>query len=270
MERNRPCTAPKPERRRMNLLTTITPADAALVAAAFILGGMVKGALGFGLPLTTMAILPFFVPVDAALAVNVVVLFLTNIAQFLQMGQMRETATRFAPVLWGIAIGVPLGTAMVSAFSDEFLLLALGAVVVTFSALSLSSVNLGLRPSQERPAGWIAGISGGIVGALTTVGGPLFVMYLVGLRVERREFLSALSLFFILSAVLVSGAFLLVGLFTPERLFLAAVALPAAIAGMWLGNRMAAYVPAHRFRALVLVVLGCLGLNLLWRGISGG
>ncbi|TVP94020.1 MAG: hypothetical protein EA338_13225, partial [Roseinatronobacter sp.] len=76
----------------MNFLTTITPADAALVAAVFVLGGMVKGALGFGLPLTTMAILPFFVPVDAALAVNVVVLFLTNIAQFLQMGQMRETA----------------------------------------------------------------------------------------------------------------------------------------------------------------------------------
>jgi len=254
----------------MNFLPAITPADAALVAMVFVLGGMVKGALGFGLPLTTMAILPFFVPIDAALAVNVVVLFLTNIAQFLQMGQMRETAVRFAPVMWGIVIGVPLGTVMVSAFSDDILLLALGAVVVTFSALSLSAVNLGIRASQERPAGWIAGILGGIVGALTTVGGPLFVMYLVGLQVERREFLSALSMFFILSAVLVSGAFLLVGLFTPERLLLAAVALPAAMGGMWLGNRMVAYVPAHRFRALVLVVLGFLGLNLLWRGFSGG
>ena len=254
----------------MSSWITITPADAALVTAVFVLGGMVKGAMGFGMPLTTMAILPFFVPVDVALAVNVVVLFLTNIAQFLQMGQMRETATRFAPVLWGIVIGVPLGTAMVSSFSDEFLLLALGAVVVTFSVLSLSAVNLGLAPRQERSAGWVAGILGGIVGALTTVGGPLFVMYLVGLQVERREFLSALSLFFILSAMLISGAFLLVGLFTPERLLLAAFALPAAIGGMWLGNRMVAYVPTHRFRALVLVVLGCLGVNLLWRGFSGG
>lgn len=254
----------------MSYWQTVTPADAVLVAAAFVLGGMVKGALGFGLPLTTMAILPFFVPVDVALAVNVVVLFLTNIAQFLQMGQMRETATRFAPVLWGIVIGVPLGTAMVSIFSDEVLLLALGAVVVTFSALSLSSVNLALSPAQERPGGWAAGILGGVVGALTTVGGPLFVMYLVGLRVERREFLSALSLFFILSAVLISGAFLLVGLFSPERLLLAAVALPAAICGMWLGNRMVDFVPTHRFRALVLVVLGCLGANLLWRGLNAG
>lgn len=254
----------------MSDILTITPFDAVLVAAVFVLGGMVKGALGFGMPLTTMAILPFFVPVEVALAVNVVVLLLTNIAQLLQMGQIRATATRFAPILWGIVIGVPVGSAMVSVFSDDILLLALGVVVVGFSALSLSSVNLGLTPAQERPAGWIAGILGGMVGALTTVGGPLFVMYLVGLNIDRREFLSALSLCFILSAVLISGAFLLVGVFTPERLLLAGISLPAAIAGMWVGNKMVGFVPAERFRALVLLVLGFLGANLLWRGMTGG
>jgi uncharacterized membrane protein YfcA len=254
----------------MVIFSTITLLDMALVAASFILGGMVKGALGFGLPLTTMALLPFFVPIDAALAVNVVVLFLTNIAQFLQMGQMRETAQRFAPVLWGIVIGVPLGALMITSFSDALLMLALGAVVVVFSGLSLGKVNLQIAPMRERSAGWAAGILGGAVGAMTTVGGPLFVMYLLGLQTERREFLSALSLFFILSAALISGAFVLVGVFTLERLVLSGVALPAAIAGMWLGNRMVAQVPAQKFRALVLAVLGCLGLNLIWRGVMGG
>ncbi|MCH8467666.1 MAG: sulfite exporter TauE/SafE family protein, partial [Roseinatronobacter sp.] len=62
----------------------------------------------------------------------------------------------------------------------------------------------------------------------------------------------------------------LVGVFTAERLFLSAIALPAAIAGMWLGNRMVARVPAQKFRALFLEVLGCLGLNLVWRGLTGG
>lgn len=254
----------------MVIFSTITLLDMALVAASFILGGMVKGALGFGLPLTTMALLPFFVPIDAALAVNVVVLFLTNIAQFLQMGQMRDTARRFAPVLWGIVIGVPLGALMITSFSDSLLMLALGAVVVAFSGLSLGKVNLFISPARERGAGWAAGILGGAVGAMTTVGGPLFVMYLLGLQTERREFLSALSLFFILSAVLISGAFVLVGVFTAERLFLSAIALPAAIAGMWLGNLMVARVPAQKFRALVLAVLLCLGLNLIWRGVTGG
>ena len=251
------------------VLATIDPGTAALVACVFVLGGLVKGALGFGLPLTTMAMLPLFVPVDAALAINVVVLFLTNIAQFVQMGQMHATARRFAPVLGGILIGVPLGTAMVSSVSDNALLTALGAVVVVFTILSLTKTGLVLAPRHERPMGWVAGVTGGIVGAMTTVGGPLFVMYLVGLGVERRVFLSALSLFFILSALLISGAFLVVGIFDSTRMILAALAFPAALTGMWAGNWLGARVPAHRFKTLILTVLGCLGANLLWRGISG-
>lgn len=254
----------------MPVLDLIDPASAGSVAAIFVLGGMVKGAMGFGLPLTTMALMPFVLPVDVALAINVLVLFLTNIAQFVQMGQMRETARRFAPVLWGIGIGVGLGSALVTSISDDALLLALGAVVVGFAALSMTGANLSVPATRERPAGWVTGVLGGGVGALTTVGGPLFVMYLVGLGVDRRMFLSAISLFFLLSAVLISGAFLWVGMFDVQRILLAAIALPAALAGMSIGDRIGARVPAHRFRGLVLAVLGVLGLNLLWRGFSGG
>lgn len=246
------------------------PASAAVIALAFLSGGLVKGALGFGLPLTTMAILPFFVPVDVALAVNVVVLFLTNVAQFAQMGQMRATALRFAPVLAGIVIGVPLGSLLVTGLSDRALLLALGAVVVVFALISWRAPHLAIAPARERPLGWVAGLAGGVVGALTTVGGPLFVMYLVGLGLDRRLFLSALSLFFLVSAMLISGAFLVVGLFDAERLALAAIAVPAAVLGMRAGDRLGARVPAARFRALVLAVLGVLGANLVWRGLGGG
>lgn len=251
----------------MDVIGQIDLSSAGIVAAIFVLGGIVKGAMGFGLPLTTVALMPFFLPVEVALAVNVLVLFLTNIAQFVQMGQMRATTLRFAPVLWGILIGVGLGSVFVTRISDDALLLALGTVVVAFALLSLSSANLSVPAHRERQTGWITGILGGVVGALTTVGGPLFVMYLVGLGVERRLFLSAISLFFLLSAILISGAFLLAGMFDAQRVLLAAVALPAALAGMWIGDQIGLRVPARRFRALVLVVLGVLGLNLIWSGL---
>jgi uncharacterized membrane protein YfcA len=44
--------------------------------------------------------------------------------------------------------------------------------------------------------------------------------------------------------------------------------LPAA-AGMWLGRRLSRRVDAARFRAIVLVLLAVLGLNLLRRAIFG-
>ena len=254
----------------MPIPATIDPVTTAAVLAVFLLGGIVKGALGFGLPLTAMAILPFLISVEAALAINALILVATNVAQFVQMRQMRETVLRFAPVLWGIAIGVAGGTAMVSLFSDDALLVTLGGAVVGFTALSVAAPNLRLPPAGERPFGFLAGISGGVLMPLTTVGGPMYVMYLVGLSVDRRVFLSAVSLFLLVSSVLIVGAFIIVGMFDGERLLLAALALPAAIAGMSAGNRLGARLPAARFRMLVLGILGVLGLNLLWRGLSGG
>ena len=163
-------------------------AGLSLLAAIFFLGGMVKGALGFGLPLTTMAILPLFVPVDFALAVNALVLPLTNVAQFLQARRMRETLVRFRYVLGGIVLGVPIGATLVSLVSDNGLRIALGCFVLLFIALTLSRPSFAIAAGVEHPVGAGVGFAAGIVGALTTANGPLFVMYLVGLKVDRQLF----------------------------------------------------------------------------------
>lgn len=238
------------------------------VALIFVFGGITKGALGFGLPLMTMAMLPFVIPVQAALAINAVVLPLTNVIQFVQARQMAPTIRRFYPVLAGVVVGVPLGAALVSVVSENALTAALGGFVVFFSVLSLAMPQLELPAARERSIGSWVGLVAGIVGALTTVNGPFFVMYLLGLRAERTLFLSAISLFFIVSGALIAGAFWLAGLFDQTRLALATVSLLAAMLGMYLGNRLAAQIPARQFRVMVLVVLCVLGLNLLWRGLN--
>lgn len=254
----------------MPLFVTMDAATVAGVLGVFVLGGMVKGALGFGLPLTTMAMLPFLIPVEAALALNILMLVFTNIAQLIQIGRVRETVVAYAPVLWGTMLGVPAGAAMVSVFSDNALLGALGVMVLAFSALSLAAPNLSIPASRARPVGWGVGIAAGTVSALTTVGGPLYVMYLVGLRTERDMFLSGLSLLFIFSASLVAVAFLWLGLFDAERLALFALAFPAALLGMGAGNWLGKRLSAERFRAVVLLALAVLGANLLWRALAGG
>ncbi len=254
----------------MPLFVTMDAATVAGVLAVFVLGGMVKGALGFGLPLTTMAMLPFLIPVEAALTLNILMLVFTNIAQLLQIGRVRETVETCAPLLWGTALGVPAGAAMVSVFSDDALLGALGVMVLAFSALSLAAPNLSIPATRAGPVGWGVGIAAGALTALTTVGGPFYVMYLVGLRTERDMFLSALSLLFMFSAALVAGAFLWLGMFSAERLALFALAFPAALLGMRAGNWLGRRMSAERFRAVVLLALAVLGANLLWRAVSGG
>lgn len=253
----------------MNLIADLTTLDVATIAAIFLLGGLVKGALGFGLPLVTMSILPLVVSVDFALAINALVLPFTNFKQFFGAACMRETIWRFRYVLGGIVVGVPIGAVLVSIITDQVLMLSLGISIICFVVLTVASPELKIPKRHDSEVAGAVGLLGGIVGALTTANGPIFLMHLVAMKVERTMFISALGLLFIVSGVLISGAFWLAGLMDAARVAVAAISLPAALAGMSAGDTVGQHIPAEIFRRIVIGVLCLLALNLIVRGLAG-
>ena len=102
---------------------------------------------------------------------------------------------------------------------------------------------------------------------MTTVNGPFFIMYLLGLNIDRREILATLGLLFV-----VSGAcFLIFGLFgilTVERAQLGMVCAIFAMIGMRVGDRIVRYVDREFFRRLVLSGLFILGFNIFLRNLG--
>ena len=129
-------------------------------------------------------------------------------------------------------------------------------------------MRINFSGSGERRPAEGGGRFAGIVGALTTANGPLFVMYLVGLKIERRLYLSALSLFFILTGVLISGTFFLAGLIDLSRIGMGSFAVLASFAGMVIGNGLAKRISAERFRLVVLSFLAILAVNLVLTGAA--
>lgn len=235
------------------------------VLGIFLLGGVIKGGLGFGLPLVTISLLPLVIPTGFALAINVIVFPLMNLIQFVQAGEMRATLSRFRLMLFGIVVGVPIGAVLLSSLDEEPLIFCLGLFVSAFALFS--GVNPRLRiPAARRPlAEGVAGVAAGVIGTLTSTNGPVFVTYLTGIGAERRVMISALGLFFLFSGVLIAGSFWVIGFMNLPRVLIAlACTLPAGL-GMWIGNRLAGRLPAETFRKLVLLVLFCLGINMMLR-----
>ncbi|NIA69302.1 sulfite exporter TauE/SafE family protein [Pelagibius litoralis] len=235
------------------------------VLGIFFLGGLIKGALGFGLPLVTIALLPLVIPTGLALAVNVVVFPIMNVFQFVQAGMMRETLGRFPMMLLGILLGVPMGALLLSGLDEELLIFCLGLFVAVFAIFN--GINPRLRiPESRRPlAEGLSGVAAGILGTLTSTNGPVFVTYLTGIGAERRVMISALGLFFLFSGFLIAGSFWFIGIMNGPRLLMALTCtLPAGL-GMWVGNRLAGRLPAESFRKLILLVLFCLGINMMLR-----
>ena len=242
----------------------VDPASLVLVLAAYLLAGMVKGALGFGLPLTAIAILAFVVPIEIALGVNAVMLFATNVVQLGRSGLAVPTMRRHWPLVLGILAGAVAASMLLTGLDRDALRLILGVAISVFALLTLFAPTLAVPERHDRPIGLGAGLLAGASAALTTVNGPIFVIYLVGLGLDRRAMIAALGLALLTTGVAISGAFLKLGLLDGPRLLLAFACLGPALVGMAIGNRLAERLPAERFRTVLLWVVFALGLNLVW------
>ena len=248
-------------------LLGLGPGPAVATLLVFFGAGVVKGGLGFGLPLVSVSVLPLFTPIEVALGINAVVLPLTNVWQYGRSGLAWTTLHRFWPVLLGLAVGVPVGGALIASIKPSTLTLSLGILIAGFAVMTGLNPRLAIPWHLERAIGVAIGVVAGVIGVLTTVNGPVFVSYLVGLGTERRLMVAALGLFFLFSGILIAGSFWLVGLLDGGRLALAALCLVPVFAGMRLGNLLADRLSVERFRRLVLCVLFLLGMNLFVRGL---
>ncbi|MEE9317898.1 MAG: sulfite exporter TauE/SafE family protein, partial [Rhodospirillales bacterium] len=161
----------------------------AIMSAALIVGGVVKGVVGLGLPIVTMAILLNFMPPLVVLGLLVAPILVTNLWQALRAGNLLEPLRRFWPMIVMALIFLFIGAQLIVAMNTQVLFGVLGVCVVVFSGTSLFRPNVPpLKPETEKWAGPLAGALGGLLGGISTIWGPPMMMYFVMLKLPKDTF----------------------------------------------------------------------------------
>lgn len=238
-----------------------TAGTLAIAFAAFAVGGLLKGATGFGLPMTTVSLMSMVLPPPVALGINVLPPLVLNLWQMGRWRSIRASLAAHWPVVLGLVLGTALGAGFAADVDAAMLRRIIGAITILFCLVML----LGVRPPKlrrRRPAGLAFGTVAGGIGALTTVDGPPLVMYLLATRAEPQAFRHALGLFFVTGSACFAVAFSAIGFLTLERAAVSLLCLLPAAGGMWLGRRLAGRLDAKAFQRLVLVALMLVGLVL--------
>lgn len=240
----------------------------ALILATYLLAGLIKGAMGFGLPTASISILPFFIPIETALALNALVILVTNVQQVRQAGEARAGFRAAWPMMVGMAIMVPVGALFTVGMEAATLLTILGSFVLAFVISSLLNPALRVPRGFEQRTGFGMGLVSGFIGALTSSPGPIFVMYVSSLHLPRPVYMAALGFIMGLFGIVVSVSYASVGILRWEHLALGLASILPASLGMWLGNRWARRLPMQRFRQIVLVLLGVLACMMIRRAMQ--
>ncbi len=238
-----------------------------LVVFAMLLGGMVKGVVGVGLPLVVVSLLASFLDPKLTLALVAVPVVVTNVWQSLRGGLALAALRRFWPLIVLFVLGTWGGAQVVAAIDTDILLGMLGVVVLAFSAMSLLRPGGRLGARHERLAGPCVGLAAGMLNGVSTVNGPPLVMYLVSLGLKKDEFVGAYGLIALCGAVPLFLSYIAVGVLGPQEMVLSTLALAPALLGLALGERLRRIIDADRFRQLLLWALMLLGANLIRRAL---
>jgi len=206
----------------------------ALVAALLVvaIGACIQGSLGFGLGLIGAPVLALidedFVP-GPLLFIGVV---LTAIVAARERGALDWRGIRWALV--GRVFGTAIGTIAITRVSEDGLVALLAVSILVAVALSVAGWHV--RPTPTTLVG--AGTVSGVMGMLTSVGGP--PMAIVYQRERAAQLRTTLAGFFLFGASLALAALVLGGEFGVHELGLGLLLLPGLAMGLlasrWLGR----------------------------------
>jgi uncharacterized protein len=239
--------------------------ELAVVVVVFIVAGVVKGAIGVGLPTIAMGLLGALMAPSRAATILIVPALLTNVWQMWDGPALMILLRRLWPMLIGALLGTLPAAGMLTEANARLTTGLLGAVLMAYALTGLLGVHFKVSRRAEPALGPLMGLTTGLINGATGVFVIPGVPYIQALELGRDELVQALAI-----SAFVSSVALALGLRINHGLggaiaMPAVAALMAAFAGMAIGKALRSKLSVRVFRKTVLAGLLALGASMVVR-----
>jgi uncharacterized membrane protein YfcA len=239
--------------------------------AVTMLGGFVKGAVGFAMPLIMISGMGILIPPELVVAGIVFPIVISNALQVARSGFGNAQAAlkdhwRYVLV---VCVMILVAAQFVRSIPGNVMFIVLGVPVVGLCIIQLVGWRPQITPRWRRPFEWVAGALAGTLGGLAGTWGPPTVLYLLALNTPRTSQMSVQGVIYGLGSVMLLLGHLQSGILNAQTWGFSAALVVPALVGMWLGFRLGDRFDQERFRRVTLWVLVIAGVNLIRRGLMG-
>ena len=235
------------------------------IALALLLGGMVKGITGIGVPLVAMPILSHFLPIRLAVLLLSMPIILGNIPQALEGGELLSTMRVIAAPIVGTILGNIVGVAILLSLNAHHAQAASGILLIVAAALMLTAPKLTLSPSLQKPVGFALGFGAALMESIASVPGPLLATYLIATGATGRAFTKRIAIILVVSIVTLITTFSGASHASGVDLLVSSVASVPAIIGMWLVQPVRDRLSPRVFRRVVLLFVLLAAAQMIWK-----
>jgi len=248
--------------------------DAGLIIYAFavaVAAGLVKGLVGFAMPMVLISGLGSVMAPELALAWLILPTLVTNGWQALRQGVGAAWGSlwKFRVFLLAGLVFLALSSQLVRVLPGPVFLLILGGPMTVYAAATLAGRPLRLPHRPGRALEGAMGAVAGFFGGLSGVWGPPTVALLTAMDTEKTEQMRIQGVIYGIGAVALTGAHVVSGVLDARTAPVSALLVAPAALGLWAGFRIQDRIDQATFRKLTLAVLLVAGLNLVRRGLVG-
>jgi len=239
-----------------------------LVSAGLIvtLAYSVYGLTGFGATIVGLPLLAHFFPLRFAVPMMLVFDLFAGLLLGLRNHRSLDRAEllRLLPFL---LVGMGIGITLLVSVNERWLLMGLGAFVLSYAVWSL----LNQAAPEPISARWAvpAGLVGGAFTSMYGTGGVIYVIYLARRLADKNVLRASIGVLIFGTALIRLGLFTGSGFYAqPGLLPLALALVPCALIGYLAGSRLHARMPTLRATQAVWLLLIAGGGSLLWRSVT--
>ncbi len=233
----------------------------AVIACVLVLAAAIQGLVGLGLGLVAA---PIVTLLDPSLMPELMLVLAALLPFFTLIHSHSDIDWHgLGWVLTARVPGTGLGVLLLAWFSDRAVGIAVALMVLLAVALTLTAVEVPVRPGTLAAAGLLSGVSG----TATSIGGPP-----VALLYQHRspeQIRSTLAVLFTMGAAMSLFGIWLGGDFEEQTLLLALLLTPCLAIGAWIGASLHGVFPDRGIRYAVLGICAASALVLLVRSLAG-
>ena len=230
------------------------------VLATF-LGGFVSGFSGFAMGIVVSGVwLHIITPIQTAALIAGYGL----LTQGYGIAKLRHELSwqSIWPLVLGTTIGIPIGVMLLTRIDPTWIRFGVGVLLVAYSIYSLVRPPLG--PFKiGAPADIAIGVTNGLVGGLTGLGGIISTISCQFRGWPRDKQRAVFQPVLFAAFVIISISQLVAGSYTAETLKLYGIGLPFMVAGIWIGFKLYGTINDETFRKAVLLLVLIAGVSLV-------
>ena len=236
------------------------------ILAIIFLASLVRSTLGFGESLIAVPLLIFFIPMEEAVPLSVLVsVFIAAVVVVQDRKQVHFSSAKWL-ILYAI-VGIPIGLLLLLYGNENAIKFGLGILLILYSIFSLVSKNKLKLVSDNKAWLFVCGVLSGVLGGAYGINGPPLVIYGNMRKWNPRHFRATLQAYFLPVSVLGMIGYWYSGLWTFAVTTYFLLSIPVIVPAIFLGRYLNLQFKDKTFLKYVFIGLLLIGFLLLYQSL---